>query len=119
MFEPVSLFPASLLEKVDFEEQIDPEKLMGQLSQLLEKLKAKIATLEAQSKLEKSEASFLDPNTLPQLSSTLESFILSVSQFNAVYRSEMALWKVSNIRVNTELGNLAEKVHAEQSALAA
>lgn len=109
MLEPVSLFPPSLLQKVNFEEQIDAEKLMGQLGELLEKLKAKISSLEAQSRLEKTDAVFLDPNASPQLASALESFMLSVAQFNAVYRAEMALWKVPTVRVNVELGNLPKK----------
>ncbi len=119
MFEPVSLFPESVLKKVSFDEDIDPEKLMAQLGDLLGKLNSKIASLEAQSRLEKSDTTFLDPNATPQLENALQSFTRAVALFNSVYQSEMALWKVSSVRVNSELGALAVKVHQQQAALAA
>jgi hypothetical protein len=116
--EPVSLFPASLLDKVSFDEQIDPDQLMSQLGDLLEKLKAKIATLEAQSRLEKSDVSFLDPNTTPQLTKSLQSFGRAIAKFNSVYQSEMALWKVTSVKPNAELGALAVKIHQQQASFA-
>ena len=119
MFEPVSLFPESVLKKVSFDEDIDPEKLMAQLGDLLGKLNSKIVSLEAQSRLEKSDTTFLDPNATPQLENALQSFTRAVALFNSVYQSEMALWKVSSVRVNSELGALAVKVHQQQAALAA
>jgi hypothetical protein len=115
--EPTPLFPTALLQKVNLEEQIDAEKLMAQLGALLEKINAKIAALEAQSKLEQQDAKFVDPKTMPQLMGVMQSFGAAIQRFNTVYQSEMALWKVASVKPNMQLADLAEKIHKQQSQL--
>ncbi len=105
------------MQKVNLEEQIDAEKLLGQLSGLLERINAKIAVLEAQSKLEKQDAKFVDPKTMPQLVGVMQSFGAAIRRFNSVYENEMALWKVASVKPNAQLAELAEKIHQQQSQL--
>ncbi len=115
--EPVSLFPAALFQKVNIEEQIDAEQLLQQLSKLLEKINAKAAVLEAQSKLEKQDVKFVDPKTVPQLVGVLQSFGVAIRKFNQVYQSEMALWKVASVKPNAQLADLALRVRQQQLQL--
>ena len=115
--EPESLFPPALLQKVNFEEKIEADELVAQLTDLLQKLQAKISGLEAQSQLDKRDV-FVDPKAGPELAEALRSFGSAVQKFNAVYRSEIALWKVTPVRPNAELAELALKVRQHQKQMA-
>ena len=44
---------------------------------------------------------------MPDLAAILASFGETVAKFNALYENEISLWKVTSIKPNVELGNLA------------
>jgi hypothetical protein len=111
------LFPPDLIEKVNFDEKLDFAELSAQLSALFEKLEQKITAVEAKNKLAKSTTISVDPNRVPDLKSILASFGETVGKFNELYRNEISVWKVTSIKPNVELGNLAAKLREQQKEL--
>ena len=54
---------------------------------------------------------------MPDLAAILASFGETVAKFNALYENEISLWKVTSIKPNVELGNLAAKLREQQKEL--